>query len=121
MQMLLVDIQDGYKVIDINDELTEYYKNLKCSTIDITMRKVEGRWFDIICDDEGLFAEKPQVSAIQKKTMSPALVGNLIFAHHNAEGKMTALSDEDVKILKKNIIRMYDITSGENHDVILID
>jgi len=101
MQMLLLDIDDGLKVLDIKDELSEYYKYLKCSTIDITMRQIEGRWFDIICDDEGLFAENPVATAIYSNDLSQALVGNLIFAHHDAEGNMTALSDEDVEIIKK--------------------
>lgn len=121
MQMLLIDTElDKPKVIDIPDELNEYYKHLKCSTIDITMRKVGGRDFDIICDDEGLFTDHPIITAIYQD-FSPALVGNLIFAHHNSEGEMTALSDEDVEIIKQNTIITYNLDAMEAHSIVILD
>lgn len=121
MKMLLIDTElDTPKVIDIPDKLDEYYKHLRCSTIDITMRKVGGRQFDIICDDEGLFTEHPIVTAMYRN-FEPALVGNLIFAHHNSEGEMTALSDEDVEIIKQNTITTYDFDAMEAHSIVMLD
>lgn len=38
----------------IENSLDGYYKALDCDIIDITMRTVGNKRYDIICDDEGL-------------------------------------------------------------------
>ena len=89
----VVEISDG-------DHLTEYYKLLKCYLIDIARRKVGGKYYDIIVDDEGLFAEKPTVSAIDSNG-DPALVGNLLFCNHDGQGGETSLTDQDIARLQE--------------------
>lgn len=84
---------------DIEDELDVYYEIIDCQTIDIVTRKVNGRWFDIICDDEGLLKDEIVVSAIDRN-LQTMLVGTLIFTHHDGAGYTTGISDDDVKCLK---------------------
>lgn len=90
------------RVVEIDDSnhLTEYYKHLNCYLIDITRRQVGGRYFDIIVDDEGLFADNPIVSAIDSQG-EPALVGNLLFCNHDGQGGETSLSDQDIALLQE--------------------
>ena len=73
---------------------------MKAYLIDITRRKVGGKYFDIIVDDEGLFAEKPTVSAIDSNG-DPALVGNLLFCNHDGQGGETSLSETDIALLQE--------------------
>ena len=47
------------KKVTIEKSLDSYYKTLDCSCIDIVTRKIGGRRFDIICDDEGLYKDDP--------------------------------------------------------------
>lgn len=103
MQTLLLNVFDeNVRVMEINDELDEYYKLLNCSMIDIVSRKIGGKWFDIVCDDEGLLKDDPKISAINDMG-EPMLVGNLIFLHNDGYGEMVGLDDADIKHLKDHI------------------
>lgn len=111
-RVLVVDVIGDKGVYETEvDDLQDIYDALRCDCFDIAYRKVGGKKkFDIFCDDIGLFAENPIVSALDEK-MCPALVGNLLFANHDMEGNTTSLSDEDVQIIKDNIITLIDFDS----------
>lgn len=74
--------------------LEDFYKALNCSTIDIVTRKINGKVYDIVCDDEGLLRENPIVTAINGKG-GTMLVGNLFICNHEGS-HLTSLSKEDV-------------------------
>ena len=122
MRVMLLDVKKGTGLqgISIPDKLSAYYEKIGCQIIDIVMRRIGGRDFDIICDDERLFDEHPIVSALDCM-FSPALVGNLIFAHHDADGNMTGLNLGDEEIIRNAQIQLYDTVRGENHTVIMFD
>lgn len=77
------------------EELDDFYAELECHTFDIVRRQIGGKYYDIFCDDIGLYMEKPVVSAVDTDG-KPMLVGNLIFANHDSQGNTTDLSDEDI-------------------------
>lgn len=55
MKGLLIDVHNA-KIQEVEvSELDDYYKWIGCENIDITSRKIGGRIYDIICDDEGFF------------------------------------------------------------------
>lgn len=104
VRLLALDVIDGlglYEVYCDNDDLQSFYDVLKCSCFDIARRNIDGKLFDIFCDDIGLFADKPIPSALDSD-MNPALVGNLIFANHDSEGNTISLSDEDIEYIKSH-------------------
>lgn len=87
---------------EITPDLDTYYELLHCDCIDIVNRGFAmcNRRFDIICDDMGLYADDPRISAIDDH-MQPMLVGALlVIGQADEEGNETSLTDEDVKILK---------------------
>lgn len=107
MKTILIDVKnERASIIDCKPELDEYYRHLDCDCIDIVMRKIGGKWFDVMCDDEGLFKAEPKMSAINDLG-EPMLVGNLMFFHNDGEGNLVGLDDEDIEHLKKHIMRMY--------------
>lgn len=114
MKLLVLDVIDGNGLYEIEvpqeHSLDVFYENLKCDIFDIASRKIEGKWFDIFCDDCGLFVDNPITSAIVNN--QPGLVGNLIFAHHDAEGNTTGLTDEDIALIKRNTVSMVNIQTG---------
>ena len=122
MKAYLIDTEakEG-RVVEINDgdHLSEYYKLLKCYLIDITSRKVGGKYFDIIVDDEGLFADKPIVSAIDSNG-EPALVGNLLFCNHDGQGGETSLTDRDIAILQEFTTIVNVVDKKGNRDTAII-
>lgn len=99
------------EVVEANT-LDDYYYYLECNTIDIVQRSVKGRLFDIICDDEGLFKKNNYVSA-RNKIGEPMLVGNLLFCHHDEEGNMTSITEEEIELLNSSISQT--IVCGERN------
>lgn len=107
MKSLLLNVYGDYsKVVEIEDDLHTYYRLLDCNMVEIVERKIGRKWFDVICDEEGLFREDPYISAIDNLG-SPMFVGNLLFLHHDDEGNMTGLSDREIEYLKSRIQTMY--------------
>ena len=120
MKMLLIDTEsNSSKVIETEGGLENYYKILNCSLIDITERKIDGQYFDIICDDEGLFKEGNQVSAVSEDGR-PQLVGNILICNHDGEGGESGLSDEDLEKVSKRLA-IATSPDGEKYHVIVID
>ena len=105
-KVLLMKVKDvphptqQFKQVEV-DELQDYYNHLGCDLFDIVSRKIGDRFYDVYCDDCGLFEDDPIISMVNKNG-EPMLVGNLIFANHNAAGETTSLSDEDVRYIVKN-------------------
>lgn len=102
-RLFLLDIiNNEAKEIQIGSGIDDYYKYLQCDCFDIANRELEGRRFDIFCDDEGLLKDSPTVSAINHEH-EMILVGNLIFANHDSQGNTTSLTDDDIDIIKKHV------------------
>lgn len=112
MKTLLLDAENReISVIDVEDDLDAFYEKLNCRCIDIPVRSIGGRYFDVMCDDEGLLKEDPVVSAIGSNGVM--LVGNLMFFHHDDEGNLVELSDEDISHIKKNLrVVIHEVASS---------
>ena len=95
------------------NELEDFYKALNCDCFDITQRIIGGKVFDIYCDDEGLLKANQKPSTIVQGGMNSPLVGNLIFANHDAEGETVSLTAEDFKTIRDNIGYMGNVKTGE--------
>ena len=100
MKIYDVDIDDQFEEIEVT-ELEDYYKHLECDCFDIAHRKIGDKYYDIFCDDAGLFRDGFIFSAIFP-TGEGMLVGNLIFANHDDQGNTTSLSDDDIRNIKRN-------------------
>jgi hypothetical protein len=94
-------IESSCEVVEIDGSLDSFYKVLDVSTIDIVVRKIGNKYFDIVCDDEGLFHE-PVIPSMLTKTGEVMLVGNLFICDHDAAGNTIGLSDEDCLMIKDN-------------------
>lgn len=103
MKVILLNVNDEkVEIIDIEPKLEAYYKALDCDCIDIVERKIGKKWFDIVCDDEGLLKERPKISAINDMG-EVMLVGNLMFCKHDDEGDTVGLTDEEITHIQKYI------------------
>lgn len=107
MKALLLNVWDNKLSIENPTGLEDYYKLIRCRTIDITNRMIAGKRFDIICDDEGLFTENPKISAINDNG-EPQLVGNLIITGEaDGDGNLTDLTDADIQHITKSLCKGY--------------
>lgn len=90
-------IADGKAIeTEVESSLDAYYKLLDCDCIDIVTRKIGGRYYDIICDDEGMFKENPAVGMLNENDGSLMLVGRLFVCQHDGNGNEKSLSQTEI-------------------------
>jgi hydroxymethylpyrimidine pyrophosphatase-like HAD family hydrolase len=77
------------------------------------------KYFDFICDDNGLYSNNNFVSAIDCGGLV-MLVGNLIICNHDAEGNEISLTQEEIEYIVKNHIR-YRIENENEYKPIITD
>lgn len=106
---------------DIENELDTFYEIIGCRCIDIARRKVGGKYFDIIVDDEGLLKDSPRCTAVDTKTFDSMLFGTLIFTNTDDEGNTVELSDEDIKLIKGETMSGFNMKTFENVTVIKVE
>ena len=83
MKALLIDVQrDTVEYVEPQG-LADFYRLIDCDLIDITCREINGRRYDIICDDCGWFRDDVKFSAVTAYG-NPVLVGNLIITGYTA-------------------------------------
>ncbi len=88
------------------DELKSFYEFIGCETVDIVRRQIGGRTYHIICDDTGLFKEKPILSATDIM-FNPELVGNLIITgESDIEGDLHGVTLDEAKYILSNFFRI---------------
>ena len=105
LTLFLVSIEDkkAEKVV-IDHTLQAFYDTIHCvyDTVDIVSRKIGGKYFDVICDDDGLAREPHHCSAVDKEG-NPMLVGSFLVANHDEAGETRSLSDEDIAVIQKSV------------------
>ena len=103
---VLVDVEkETANIIEIEDELDEFYKILNCSCIDIVVRKIGRKKLNIVCDDEGLL-NNSKISAIDNLG-NVQLVGNLFIVGGIVEdGNLTSISEEDAAYVLERVLKI---------------
>ena len=113
MKTILLDVYDrSIKPVDVRDDLQEFYRLLRCGTIDITQRKIGGKIFEVMCDDEGLLTDHPITSAFDSNGHM-MLVGNLMFFHADDEGNLVGLTDSECAYLLDCVAWHIDMETGD--------
>lgn len=102
---------DEFTVREIKDDLDTFYDIIGCRCIDIPRRQIGGEYYDIICDDEGLLKDYPQV-AIVDKSLQPMIVGTIIITKSDDEGELVSLSDEDIARIRGEVLQLIDLAKG---------
>lgn len=122
VEVLIIKPNDVYTKV-LNDDYRDFKKEINISSpIDCIKRKIGGKYFDIWCDDEGLFKvdDKGTIQAVGFcKNAQEILAGNIMIANNDGEGNVLSLSDEDIDLIKneigtfvKDIIVQYDTSLG---------
>ncbi len=106
LKAVLVDSETAEaKIIEVEDDNDEFYRLLNCSLIDIVVRRIgpktSNKWFNFICDDEGLFQSEPKISAIGNFGNVQFVGSLLIVGLTDDEGNLTSLADDEAKYILK--------------------
>lgn len=78
----------------IEKSLDGYYKLLDCSCIDIVSRRIGGKRYLIVCDDEALCKENPVITAISSDRQ-PMLFGALFVVKSDDRDDVRSLTDSE--------------------------
>lgn len=122
MRGYLIDVtNDECKTVEIgdNDHLGQFYKLIGCDCIDITVRKVDGKPYNIVLDDEGLLVQNPTFSAIDR-AMRPMLAGNIILFGLGEDMDLCGIDDEDVANITGNLYEVFDFDNMMTHPVLVM-
>lgn len=82
--------------------LEGYYAALGCSCIDIVTRKIGGKAFDIICDDEALLKADPIPSACNYNGYG-MLYGAIFICNYAGNGELASLTDDECMYVLKRV------------------
>lgn len=107
------------KVLEnFEDNLNNIYKLLECSTIDMIIRKINGRMLTLIVDDEYLISDKPIDAPMGVFVAHPSreqLFGNiLITGLCDIDGNLTSLDHTDINAILWSIYHVGTLES-ENY------
>ena len=100
------------------DSYKDYYPLLECDTFDIQSRRFKDKWWDIYCDDEGLFKEinRPSILTFNKNgQLVEQIVGNVFIVSHDDEGNTISLTDEEVEAVLSAVKVMVGFESDEEY------
>ena len=112
MITVVIDVlKNEVSVKDVEDTLETWYDLLNCTCIDITSRRIDGQYYDIVCDDEGLLKSGAIVSAASESG-DPMLVGNLAIVNCNEEGELVGLTANDVKKVRNQVKQYIDFENA---------
>lgn len=103
---VLIDVwNETAEITTLDADLDAYYAALNCTTIAITSRRIGPRgrkYYDIICDDEGLLVAPTKISAVDSMGR-PQLVGNLFICYHDKDGNEISLTDTEAKRIMREV------------------
>lgn len=115
---------DFFKATTIDDDLQVFYDIIGCECIDIVKRKIGDNYYNIICDDEGLFVENPIISLAHPTDMYQTIHGNVIITGIEDEnGNLTSLTKIDIVKIKsslKYLIMLDEITNDDTISPIIL-
>ena len=102
--------------------LDAYYKVLNCDTFDIARRRIGNNYYDIYCDDEGLFKEnnKPSAITFDGARVVEVLVGNLFICKADKNGETIGLTDKEMDEIFEYVHCLKFGGLNENRNVLLL-
>jgi len=101
----------GVNAVSVKNELFDLYDLLKCSYIDIVHRRIGGKTYAMVCDDEGALKSDAKVSAFYE-TGAPALFGNILIVKDNKKGDdVISLTDKECTSVMSSTVAAGDRTA----------
>ncbi len=107
--------------IEIENDLDTFYELLEVDCIDIVSRPIgnNGKRFDIICDDEGLFKKDnvPSYIMFDDNRATEVILGNIIIANDDNDGCLSSITDDEYDYIIQNIHTV--VEKGKENNVII--
>ena len=118
----------GVLVDVINDKVEEheidhnnykaFYPVLNCDCFDIVTRKIGKHYYDIYCDDEGLFKEDNPVAIVTESKYGEVveqIVGNCFICKSDDEGNSISLTPKEITEVLGQVVAILNLETGVHH------
>lgn len=122
MRGYLIDIEnDKAREVEIEDKdhLGQFYKLIGCDCIDIAVRSIGGKPYNIVLDDEGLLVADPIASAVDA-SYHAMLAGNLLIFGIGADMDLAGITQEDVDNIRSHCREVIDFDRMVTHPVVIM-
>lgn len=122
MRGYLIDVvNDKAREVEIADgnHLKQFYDLIGCDCIDIAVRTVGGKPYNVVLDDEGLLVADPIASAVDANYHA-MLAGNLLIFGIGADMDLVGITKEDVGNIQSNCREVIDFDRMTMHPVIIM-
>lgn len=107
--------------VDVVDDLNVFYEKLNCSCIDIVVVTINGKNYDVVCDDEALFNEEVRPAIISQKDGRVLVWGNvLLFSLADGNGDLVGLDADRVCDIPSRLA-MAQVDAEKRFKVIVAD
>ena len=120
--ILLDTINQEIKEVDCANDIHEWYKLLNTDIVEMPERQIGGKYYTIICDEEGLLKPEPIISAMNSG-IDTMFVGNLLIFNIDRENcDVTDLSKEDIENIKSftKVHTFVNTKTGEEKKFLII-
>lgn len=104
MKAFLIDPEqpENTGIIEIDDKLDDYYKHIRCELIDIVRRKINGKTYTIVVDDEGI---ERLPAAFSFSTARDFLFGPVIVTNECGP-ELVGLMPDDISRIRQRILNI---------------
>ena len=103
--------------LDNQNMLKGMYKYIKCDLVDCVSTEIDGHYYDIWCDDEGLLIDHPIPNIYLSDYQ--IICGNVLIAKSDEEGRTVGLDSSDfdrlLKWTEKNAEQLADYFKRRKH------
>jgi hypothetical protein len=105
MKLLVMDptvsVNDRLVVKDI-EERPDYLRDIVKGPIEFLTLKIEGNYYDFIMHEEGKYVGLPaNIAVFNDGKVFDIIVGTVIIAKADDEGRTIGLTDEDISMIKR--------------------
>lgn len=109
MKVIVIDpARDAAEVVETPGGLDEWYRLIHCRIVQLCRRRIGGRYYDIVADEEALYNGPAYVTGIDEAGR-PQLIGALAICR-NMDGE--GLAEEDIKEIMASVGRLQSKKDG---------
>lgn len=97
-------LHPNHEFMEITDELATYYTLIDCDTIDMVVKKIGDRYYNVVCDDVALYDPDFIITMIDPDYKDDIIAGTIVITGlADADGNLTDLTDDDAKNISNHI------------------
>ena len=99
---LVLDVKKNVlKEVQMPEKLSDFYKLLDCDIIETFPADMYG--LIIVCDEMGLFKANQRVSAYDRQSGEPIMVGSILFVRKDGD-RWVGLTEEDMQEIRRKTV-----------------